>query len=107
MSKQITLKWGDYSPIPDYVEFCGLNRVRNMQKRLELSDKLSNPTPSHYERVWVVGYLLGIGWTGIEIYNLIACENRWNNYNDNMTYNQIMGIERHHWRTTGKHYERK
>lgn len=76
-----------------------LDRIGNIQKKNEIIDKLSNPTPSHYERVWMVNYLLGIGWTGSEIYSLIAQENEWDNYSDNMTYNQVMGIERHHWRT--------
>jgi hypothetical protein len=79
-------------------QFTGLDRVCNIQKRNEIQEKLSNPTPSHYERVWLVNYLLGIGWNGSDIYNLIAKENEWDNYDDNMTYNQIMGIERRHWR---------
>ena len=91
-------------PIHNHHEFCGLMRVRNPHKRTEISEKLSNPDPSHYERVWMVNYLLGCGWTGNEIYNLISCENEWDHYSDNMTFNQVMGIEKGYKRRNKNHF---
>ena len=58
----------------------------------EVMNILQKEEPTHYERLWVVGYLKWLGFTADEIMEIIDNHNNWLDYDRNITWYQICSV---------------
>jgi len=58
----------------------------------EVLNILEKEEPTHYERLWVVGYLKWLGFTADEIMEIIDNHNNWLDYDRNITWYQICSV---------------
>ena len=58
----------------------------------EVMKILQKKEPTHYERLWVVGYLKWLGFTADEIMEIIDNHNNWLDYDRNITWYQICSV---------------
>jgi hypothetical protein len=71
-----------------------LSKVHSFDKQAELFNVLHSEDPSHYERLWLVGFLKYAGYTIEEICAIIDKEACWGDYDATMTYNQVSSVFR-------------
>lgn len=79
------------SSVPVYVDLQ-FSKVMSLSKRLQLLDVLEDIAPSHYQRLWFVGFLKFVGYTASEICDIIHYGATWANYSQVMTYNQVSSV---------------
>jgi hypothetical protein len=72
------------------------SKVRSFEKRQELENIYHSQDPSHYERLWFVGFLKYAGYTLEEICEIIAFGAAWQDYDRNTTWCQVRSIFRPH-----------
>jgi len=58
----------------------------------EVIDILQKEEPTHYERLWVVGYLKWLGFGADEVMEIIDNHNNWLDYDRNITWYQICSV---------------
>jgi DNA primase large subunit len=81
-----------------------LSLIYKREKRDDVEAVLFNPAPSHYDRLWMVGFLFYAGYTSLQVCDLIYDLNEWDKYDEKTTYNQVMSIaktfkgKKRHWR---------
>jgi len=67
-----------------------LNRVFKEEKKKEIMAILESPNPSHYQRLWMTGFLkYGCGYKNEEVCDIIHQYNRWTDYNESITKYQV------------------
>lgn len=71
-----------------------LSKVSSFDKQSELLDVLHSGDPSHYQRLWLVGFLKFVGYSPEEICSIIDMEACWGDYDATMTYNQVQSVFR-------------
>jgi len=72
-----------------------LNRVFKEEKKKEIMHILEDPHATHYQRVWMVGFLkYGCGYTNQEVCDIIRLYNRWSDYNESITKYQVESIKK-------------
>ena len=70
-----------------------LNRIRSDRKRREIEEILNHPSPAHFQRVYLVGFLrYSVGLSEDEICALIKSRAKWRDYNETITRQQIHSI---------------
>ncbi len=69
-----------------------LSKIRSFDKRTEIFNILHSESPSHYERLWLVGFLRFVGYSFDETCSIIHEENSWVGYDPIMTYNQVRSV---------------
>ena len=58
----------------------------------EVINILQKEEPTHYERLWMVGYLKWLGFTEDEIMAIIDNRNNWLDYDRNITWYQVCSV---------------
>jgi len=58
----------------------------------EVMNILQKEEPTHYERVWLVGYLKWLGFDAEEVMEIIDNHNNWLDYDRNITWYQICSV---------------
>ena len=58
----------------------------------EVLNILRKEKPTHYERLWVVGYLKWLGFDAEEVMDIIDNHNNWLDYDRNITWHQICSV---------------
>jgi DNA primase large subunit len=67
-----------------------LNKILTTKKKIEVMSILEDPHATHYQRVWMVGFLkYGCGYTNQEVCDIIRLYNRWSDYDPNVTAYQV------------------
>lgn len=69
-----------------------LDRVASKKKRKEILTILTSPEPSHYQRLWLVGFLLYCGYSYDAICEIIDKHNQWNDYDKHITRFQVFSV---------------
>lgn len=67
--------------------------IQSFRKRKEVMDILLSEDPSHFRRVWLVGFLKGLGCFDDEILALVDKYNCWSNYDKKITEYQVKSIK--------------
>ncbi|GFO95879.1 uncharacterized protein ig2599ANME_0060 [groundwater metagenome] len=71
-----------------------LSKVISFEKRQELYNILHSEDPSHYERLWLAGFLKFCGYNIEEICAIIHHEACWSDYDPRMTWCQVNSVFR-------------
>jgi DNA primase large subunit len=72
-----------------------LNKILTTKKKIEVMSILEDPHATHYQRVWMVGFLkYGCGYTNQQVFDIINRFNRWTDYNPNITRYQIESVKK-------------
>jgi len=58
----------------------------------EVLNILQKEEPTHYERLWLVGYLKWLGFNADEVMDIIDKHNNWLDYKRNITWYQICSV---------------
>ncbi|MCW3140639.1 MAG: hypothetical protein N2V72_00445 [Methanophagales archaeon] len=58
----------------------------------EVLNILQKEEPTHYERLWLVGYLKWLGFNADEVMDIIDNHNNWLDYKRNITWYQICSV---------------
>jgi hypothetical protein len=69
-----------------------LFKVYSPSKRTEILDILRAPNPTHYERLWLVGFLKYIGYSYEEVLQIIELLCEWSDYNPEITAYQVRSV---------------
>lgn len=79
--------------------------VKSDEKRSELLGILGDADASHYQRLYLVGFLGSIGYSLEDVMTIIDHGNHWKNYSRRTTLTHVDGIFRGHrsWRTRKGH----
>jgi len=72
-----------------------LNRVFKEEKKKEIMAILESPNPSHYQRLWMTGFLkYACGYTNQQVFDIINRFNRWSDYDPNVTRYQVESVKK-------------
>ena len=69
-----------------------ISKVFPSQRRHEILDKLANPHPTHYERLWLVGFLKFVGYSKEEVLEILKVHAKWDEFDDSISWYQICTI---------------
>jgi hypothetical protein len=69
-----------------------LHRVWSPKKKNELFKVLQNPNASHFERLWLVGFLKWVKYGYKDILNIIHALNEWRDYDSHITKIQVHSV---------------
>jgi hypothetical protein len=69
-----------------------LYKVWSIKKKNELFKVLQNPNASHFERLWLVGFLKWVKYGYKDILNIIHNLNEWSDYDSNITKIQVHSV---------------
>lgn len=80
--------------IPTHVDI-ELSKVKQDSKRFELLAILDDPEACHADRLDLARFLLGIAGYDVEaVLEIIHCLNHWSDYSTNMTFAQVMSVNK-------------
>ncbi len=71
-----------------------LSKIKSFEIQQKIYNILHSEDPSHYERLWMVGFLKYVGYTVEEICDIINAEASWIDYDARVTYCQVSSIFR-------------
>lgn len=71
-----------------------LSKVRADEKRQDILNVLHSVDASHYERLWMVGFLRFVGYDEVDILDIIHKGTSWADYDPKMTQRQVTSIFR-------------
>jgi len=66
-----------------------LNKINSDKKAIECANILEAGHPTHSERLWLVGFLRYVGYTTIEVTDIIHDNCQWSDYNAAITSYQV------------------
>ena len=66
-----------------------LNKIKSDQKAIECADILDAIRPTHFERLWLVGFLKFCGYSMDEVLDIIREHAQWADYNERITTYQV------------------
>ena len=69
-----------------------LEKVYSPKKQLEISDILQAANPSHFERLWMVGFLRYVGHSSDEVIEIIDQHCEWSDYSPGITAYQVRSV---------------
>jgi hypothetical protein len=69
-----------------------LYKVWSIKKKNEIFQVLQNPNATHFERLWLVGFLKWVGYDFNHVLNIIHNLNKWEDYNKNITTIQVRSV---------------
>lgn len=69
-----------------------LSKVTSLKKQTELMDILLAFHPTHAERLWLVGFLKFVGYTEVEVVDLIHNHHDWDDYDEEETAYQVASV---------------
>ena len=69
-----------------------LEKVYSPKKQLEISDILQAANPSHFERLWMVGFLRYVGHSFDEVVEIIDQHCEWSDYSPRITAYQVRSV---------------
>ena len=73
--------------IPEY-----LNKINSDKKALECANILEAVRPSHFERLWLVGFLMYAGYPMPDVLDIIQEHCQWSDYNERVTAYQVATV---------------
>ena len=73
--------------IPEY-----LNKINSDKKALECANILEAVRPSHFERLWLVGFLKFAGYSMEDVLDIIQEHGQWSDYNERVTAYQVATV---------------
>jgi len=69
-----------------------LDKVKSQKKKFEVFDILQHWNPTHYERLWLAGFLNYVGYSLTEVCEIIDDHSAWTDYNPEITAYQVATI---------------
>ena len=69
-----------------------LEKIKSEKKRQELTAILKQYNPSHFQRLWMTGFLKSAGYDIGEVFGIIDQENKWRDYNKKNTLYQLRSV---------------
>ena len=88
--------------VPEY-----LNKVGSDKKAIECAAIIEAGHPTHFERLWLVGFLRYVGYTMIEVTDIIHDNCQWSDYNAAITSYQVGTVYHQKPQRTQNHSTRK
>ena len=70
--------------IPEY-----LNKINSDKKAMECANILEAVRPSHFERLWLVGFLRYVSYSLSEVLEILQEHAQWADYDQNITSYQV------------------
>jgi len=84
-----------------------LNKINSDKKAIECAGVLDASHPTHSERLWLVGFLRYVGYTTIEVTDIIHDNCQWSDYNAAITSYQVGTVYHQKPQRTQNHSIRK
>ena len=66
-----------------------LNKINSDKKAMECAKILEAVRPTHYERLWLVGFLRYVSYSLSEVLEILQEHAQWADYNQNITSYQV------------------
>jgi len=79
-----------------------LDKIFSLRKQLQVFDILQAPRPTHEERLWLVGFLKYVGYSQLQVFDIVDKHGQWSDYNATITDYQIATVFNSH-HTPGNH----
>ena len=84
-----------------------LNKIYSDKKAIEIQDILVAIHPTHFERLYLVGFLKHVGYSMGEVLDIIREEAHWNDYNSRLTEYQVGTVFHQRPQLTQNHQTRQ